>query len=100
MKRVFISQPMRGLTSEEIIVTREKAAEEARRLLGKDIVILDSYFNTVPNNCNVSLWCLGRSVMLMSAADVVYFTPGWQDYRGCRIENACAEEYGLDIIYG
>lgn len=27
-----------------------------------------------------------------------YFAKGWEDARGCRIENQCAIEYGIEVI--
>lgn len=98
MKKLFISQPMRGKTKEEILAVREKAIRIAERRLGEKVEVIDSYFENAPSNLNTSLWCLGRSLELMSTADVVYFAEGWDDYRGCRIENACAHEYGIDVI--
>lgn len=34
----------------------------------------------------------------MAKADVVVFAKGWEAARGCRIEHAVAEEYGLTIF--
>lgn len=55
MKKLFISQPMRGKTDEE-------------------------------------------SLKLLGTADFVVFAPGWQDYRGCRIEHDAAVAYGIPIV--
>lgn len=35
---------------------------------------------------------------LLADADVAYFARGWESARGCRIENQCAIEYGIDTI--
>ena len=98
MKRLFISQPMRGKTDEEIIVTRERAAMAARKHLGDDVDVIDSLIKSVPGNVNTGLWCLGESIKLMAEADVVYFCDNWKEYRGCLIEYRCAKDYGIDII--
>ena len=98
MKRLFISQPMRGKTDDEILAARERAVESAERNLGEKVEVIDSYFQNIPESKNTSLWCLGKSLELMADADIVYFAPGWEDARGCRIENQAALEYGLDII--
>ena len=37
MKKLFISQPMRGKTNEEIMAVREKAIESAERELGEKV---------------------------------------------------------------
>jgi len=97
MKRLFISQPMRGKTNEEILATRQKAIESAERNFGEKFEVIDSFFQDAPVDAN-PLWFLGKSLELLSTADVAYFAKGWEDARGCRIENACAVEYGIDVI--
>ena len=97
MKKLFISQPMRGKTNEEILAVRQKAIESAERNLGEKVEVIDSFFQNAPADAN-PLWFLGKSLELMSTADVVYFAQGWEDARGCRIENACALEYGIELV--
>ena len=98
MKKLFISQPMRGKTDEEILQERDKAVESAKKILKEDVEVIDSFFQNTPKGLNTALWCLGASLQLMATADVVYFAKGWQKYRGCRIENTCAIEYGILTI--
>lgn len=31
-------------------------------------------------------------------ADIAYFCKDWDKYRGCRIENTCAKEYGIKVM--
>ena len=97
MKKLFISQPMRGKTNEEIIAVRQKAIESAERNLGEKVEVIDSFFQNAPAEAK-PLWFLGKSLELLSTADVVYFAKGWEDARGCRIENTCAIEYGIDMV--
>ena len=98
MKKLFISQPMRGKTDEEILAVRAQAVESVKRNLGEDVDVIDSFFKNVPNVESTALWCLGESIKLMATADVAYFAKDWEQYRGCRIENLCALEYGIDVI--
>ena len=97
MKKLFISLPMGSKTNEEILAVREKAIASAERHLGEKVEVIDSFFRGAPAESK-PLWFLGQSLELMSAADVVYFAKGWEDARGCRIENTCAIEYGIDVI--
>ena len=97
MKKLYISQPMNGKTNEEILAVREKAIESAERNLGEKVEVIDSFFQDAPVDAN-PLWYLGKSIELLSTADVAYFAKGWEEARGCRIENTCAIEYGLDVI--
>jgi hypothetical protein len=97
MKKLFISQPMRGKTDEEILAERKKAIESAERNLGEPVEVIDSFFQNAPTDAR-PLWFLGKSLELLSTADIAYFAKGWEDARGCRIENQCAIEYGIEVI--
>lgn len=104
-KKVMISQPMNGLTDEEIEKTREKAIRHLDRLGYKVVTTLfkDGWYNNSAMKdrgvMNIPVYYLARSLESMSFCDAVYFCDGWEDARGCRIEHDVAEEYGLDIIY-
>lgn len=97
MKKLFISQPMRGKTNEEILAAREKAIASAERHLGEKVEVIDSFFQNAPSEAK-PLWFLGKSLELLATADVAYFAKGWEDARGCRIENTCAIEYGIEVV--
>ena len=43
---------------------------------------------------DVGVWYLGKSLQLLSEADLVFFVNDWENYRGCAIEREVAEEYG------
>lgn len=104
-KKAMISQPMNGLTDEEIEKTRNKAIKHLERLGYKVVNTLfkdDWYSESVMKGRgveNIPLCFLAKSLEYMSLCDAVYFCDGWEDARGCRIEHDAAEEYGLDIIY-
>lgn len=97
MKKLFISQPMNGKTNDEILSAREKAIKSAERELGEPVEVIDSFFKDAPHEAR-PLWFLGKSLELLSTADVVYFAKGWENARGCRIEKQCAIEYGILTI--
>ncbi len=97
MKKLFISQPMKDKTDEEILKVRAKAIESAERELGEKVEVIDSFFQNAPHDAK-PLWFLGKSLELLSTADVVYFAKGWEEARGCKIERLCAIEYGIDLI--
>ena len=97
MKKLFISQPMRGKSDEEILMEREKAIKAAEKLVGEPVEVIDSFFQNAPVDAK-PLWFLGKSLELLSNADVAYFAPGWKDARGCIIEHDCAISYGIKSI--
>lgn len=99
-KKLFISQPMRGLTDEEILKVREEIRERAERFIEEPIDLIESFISEYPGEINKSIpvWYLGKSIQLMSQADVVYFGGDWEDARGCKIEYEIANAYSLVII--
>ena len=97
MKKLFISQPMKDKTDEEIKAVRQKAIEKAKELLGEDVEIIDSFFEGAPHNA-APLWFLGKSFQLLSTADIAFFAKGWQEARGCKMEYAACKEYGIRTI--
>lgn len=97
MKKLFISQPMKDKSDDEIFAEREKAIKSAEELLGEPVEVIDSFFQSAPADAR-PLWFLGKSLELLSTADVVYFAKGWEKARECKIENTCAIEYGITVI--
>lgn len=97
MKRLFISQPMRGKSDEQILKERQEAIEKAKEFFGEDVEVIDSFFQNAPADAR-PLWFLGKSLELLSTADIAYFAKGWQEARGCKIENECAIAYGIRAL--
>ena len=97
MKKLFISQPMRDKTDEEIKAERESIIKEVTNVLG-EVEVLDSFFESAPHEAK-PLWFLGKSLELLSTADIAYFAKDWDKYRGCKIEHTCATEYGIDVMH-
>ena len=96
MKKLFISQPMKDKTNEEI---KEERNEIVKRVIERfgEVEVIDSFFENAPHDAK-PLWFLGKSLELLSTADCAYFAEGWKDYRGCKIEHEAAVHYGIDIV--
>lgn len=97
MQKLFISQPMNGKSDEEIKKERQDALLKAVSTYGEEVELIDSFFESAPHDAK-PLWFLGKSLELLSTADIVYFASGWESARGCKIEHECAVAYGLNII--
>lgn len=96
--KVFISQPMRGKTTDEIRNDRDAAIKyltDTARVEGCEIEVVNPF---VQNEYGDPLELLGAAISQMADADVVYFAPGWSDARGCRVENMAAHLYDKMII--
>lgn len=97
MKKLFISQPMRGKSDEEILKEREIAINAARETVGEEVEVLETFFDDFGPD-KKPLHYLAKSLEYLAIADVAIFIGDWKNYRGCRIEHECAVEYGIDRI--
>lgn len=100
MKKLFISQPMRGLTDEEILKVRQEIKVKAEKKIGEKVELINSFIEDYPGEINkfVPVWYLGKSIQLLSQADIVYFGGDWRNARGCKIEHEITKEYGIKFI--
>ena len=90
VKRLFISQPMRDRTDEEIQAERDRILEEVREKY-PDVELIHSFFQGASNLSPIE--CLAEALKRMEGADVIYFAPGWNTARGCTVEHYVAELY-------
>ena len=103
--KAMVSQPMSGKTDDEIIATRDRAIA-ALTEKGYEIVntlFTDEWYGRESMEARgvvqIPLCFLAKSLENMANCHAAYFCKGWEQARGCRIEHAAAEAYGLDIIY-
>ena len=103
--KAMVSQPMSGKTDDEIIATRDRAIA-ALTEKGDEIVntlFTDEWYSRESMEARgvvqIPLCFLAKSLENMANCHAAYFCKGWEQARGCRIEHAAAEAYGLDIIY-
>ena len=97
MKKIFISQPMRDKTDEQIKAIREAVKKYVFNKYDDDVTIIDSFFENAPHDAR-PLWFLGKSFELLSTADLAVFVDNWNEYRGCVMENEACKRYGIDFI--
>ena len=96
MKKLFISLPMAGKSEEEIRSKMAEYKENAEYLMGEELELIDTLINYVPENVkDPAVWCLGKSIIMMADADVVYFGRGWRSARGCVVEYEAAYRYKI-----
>ena len=101
MKKIFISQPMNGLSDLQISKDRARVIEGLYNEGYKpdEITVIDTIIEeNAPDNVNSGLWYLGKSLVLLSDADIAVFAKGRRNARGCQIEFKCAKEYGISYI--
>jgi ABC-type ATPase with predicted acetyltransferase domain len=98
MRRVFISQPMRGKSDWHITHERERALMLVKRTFNDEAVeVIDTFFKGYNGN---RLEFLGKSVMEgLAKADVAVFVGDWQNYDGCRCVHFIASQYKVPCFY-
>lgn len=96
MKKIMISQPMRGKTNELIKEERKVLVQEFE---DRGYEVLDTVFDEAPKNVDEAIWFLSKSIEYLAQADIIFFMKGWEKARGCKIEHQVAVEYDKEIIY-
>ena len=94
MTKIFISMPTTYKTEGEIRREQEELLMLAGEYLKEPVSLVETNIEDEVS----PLECLGESIKRMSEADCVIFSDCWEDARGCRIEYACARDYGKKIL--
>ena len=79
--KVFIVQLMKDREDLEISIEREKIKKKVEEIYPNEAIDI------------------GKSLLLLSEADLVVFANGYQNGRGCRIEEQVAYTYGINRLY-
>ena len=105
-KLFFISQPMADKTDVEI-AERTMIKERIKREINPAAIFINSVLDREKMKKEIkdkkvkseSLYYLAKSLKLLSTADMAVFATGWEDTRGCRIEEMAARQYEIDVYY-
>jgi hypothetical protein len=96
MKKVYVIQPMNGLSDDEIKAERAKAKAYAEIYLGEEVELIESFFE---GEDGTSVGMLGRGISMMGDADLVVIMPyRWGQNRGCSCEEYVVESYDLPYL--
>lgn len=94
--KIFISQPMRGWTDEQIQQVRQAVRKRLRREYGEDVQFQPVVAYEKTEN---PAFFLGSAISQLAHCDAAYFATGWEEARGCKIEHDVCTEYGIKIIH-
>lgn len=93
--KVFISQGMKGKTTEQIKAERQELIKRLHETI-TDVDVIDSF---IPDGDKKDpVYCLGTSIQKLSEADIVVFAQDWYRFRGCKIEMTVAVEYEKRVL--
>ena len=96
MKKLFISCPMRGRTETNIRKSREKMHRIAEAAFGEELEVIQNYIeDRPPKDSRQAVWCLGKSIELLSKADYFIGIDWCYGWKGCDIEKEVARVYGI-----
>ena len=91
--RLFISQPMTGLSIEKIKEDRHRGYEyfKSLKVTDKEIEVIDNLQEDAEDY--IATDYLSTDIKLLGRADGVLFLKGWEDARGCKVEYMVAKYY-------
>lgn len=97
--KLFISQPMTGISEDKFIEDREFILKKIQALFP------DTKFETInpyrrpyaPEDAH-PLWYLGRAIQDIPEADAIVFAEDFADAKGSMVEHYICSIYGLPII--
>lgn len=98
---LFISQPMSGLSSDEIQKERDRIADNYCLQFGynrDDVIVINQieYNELCSDERHGPLTFLGLAIQRLAIADVVIFHKDWEESRGCVIEHEIVSRYSKD----
>ncbi len=97
MRKVFVSVPMKGRSSEDIKYSILKMHHLAEIYTNEKLELIDSYvIEEPPMNCNVSLWYLSKSLEKLAIADVFIGIEDFLGCYGCQLERMAANYYKIE----
>lgn len=91
---VYFVQPMKGLSGEEIMRQRREAKAAVEIAIGGKVKEAPKLIQDMEHG---AVYNLGKAVQQMDGVELVACLPGWEEHGGCRIEMACAENYGYEV---
>ena len=96
MKKIFISQPTKGRTDDELLKERKELFEFAKEKLGDETEIVGSTLNR-----NIPGRDLAKALTNLLAADACVFAEGYEDDNTCVMEHKVCEVHGISVYeYG
>lgn len=100
-KKVFLSLPMSGRTNEEIAIQmQEMQVKFEKDHPGEQYEFVSNYIAIVdPEIKHQKVALLSIAIGKLADCDCIYFGKGFQDARGCLVEDYIAAHYGIERIF-
>ncbi len=98
--KLFVSIPVNGRPDSDVDAEKAAILERVKAVSNGLVELIDTYVSEdAPVTGDRSgVYYLGESIKRLASADAAYFADGWQAARGCRLENAVCQMYGIPIL--
>jgi hypothetical protein len=101
MKKVFISQRMRGLSHDNIVLIRENIQKSFKETFGPSFEFIESYKPELKHKSPID--ALGASLQMMSDADIILIpedikNTDFKNLKGVEFEYLIAKSYGKHVL--
>ena len=97
---IFISQPMVGLTNDELKRHCSKVLDMIqRRYPTEKIHLINPPYPYYPYGHNESVWALGKSLEYIAQADLVFFLKYWEISYMCSLQHLICLYYNIPIAF-
>lgn len=99
--RLFVSVPTMGHSDKAVEAVKQAALKRVQETLDPSATLTDSYcHDDAPElyGDRAGIWYLGESLKRLAESEAAFFADGWETARGCRIERAVCEAYGVSIL--
>lgn len=100
MKKIFISVPMKGRTSEDINKSLQMMKGIGKAYFpNEEVVFIDNFVSCdIEDAQKRSMHCLGQAITKMADADTLIIPNSIWESNGCIVERDVAYRYGLRVI--
>lgn len=98
--RLFVSVSTHGRSDEAVEAIKQAALKRVRELIDPSATLTDSYCHedAPVDGDRAGIYYLGESLKRLAESEAAFFADGWQTARGCRIERAVCEAYGVSVL--
>lgn len=98
--RVFVSVPANGRADSEVGAEKAAILDRLHAAHDEPVELVDSFVSedAPVSGDRAGAWYLGESIKRLATADAAYFADGWDEARGCRIEQLVCERYNIPIF--
>lgn len=94
--KIYVSLPITGHHIDEVKLRAEEIKESILAESPDSEVITP--FDVCPETDKPYSYYMGRDIEVLLCCDTIYLADGWENSKGCRLERAAADIYGIEVL--